>query len=110
MDAPHSGRSLHPRDAVAHRRVETDAAGAETGVVGDAHGVTCPGASAHARVSADVGMAAGMAGYRSVITPPARSSLIARHESPAVIAAHDPYPDTQAMTSINVLDEGGSIT
>jgi hypothetical protein len=64
----------------------------------------------HAEVSADVGMAAGMAGYRSVITPPARSSLIARHESSAVIAAHDPYLDTQAMTSINVLDEGGSIT
>ena len=110
MDAPHSGRSLHPRDAVAHRRVETDAADAETGVVGDAHGMTCPGASAHAGVSADVGMAAGMAGYRSVIKSPLWSSLIARHESPAVIAAHDPYPDTQAMTSINEIARGWRIT
>jgi len=55
-------------------------------------------------------MDAGMAGHRSVIKSPLWSSPIARHESPAVIAAHDPYPDTQVLTSTNVLDGGGLIT
>jgi hypothetical protein len=61
-------------------------------------------------VSADVGMAVRMAGYRSVIKVAALVVAYGRHESSAAIAAHDPYPDAQALTSINVFARGGSIT
>jgi hypothetical protein len=51
-----------------------------------------------------------MADYRLVIKSPLWSSLTARHKSPPAIAAHDPYSDAQALTSINVLARSRSIT
>jgi hypothetical protein len=55
-------------------------------------------------------MAVRMADYQSEIKSPLWSSHMATHESPAAIAEHDPYPDAQSLTSINVFARGGSIT